>query len=128
MHIIEVIKMPNGWGIGRGYWRRSYWWGPGVIATGQLKGYYYIGPCRCGFGPHAYYQTPDGRILHASQLTSVGIPATAPLGPQALKTEDESKLLEERYATIQEQIKILQEELKTINEKIEKIREQKKSS
>jgi len=38
-----------------------YWISP-------LKGYQYIGPCRCGFGPHAYYLTPSGRIVHAWQL------------------------------------------------------------
>jgi hypothetical protein len=28
----------------------------------------YIGRCRCGYGPNAYYQTPEGNIIHANQV------------------------------------------------------------
>ncbi|WP_456418853.1 hypothetical protein [Methanocaldococcus infernus] len=33
-----------------------------------LRGFRYIGPCRCGFGPHAYYVDDRGRIIHAWDL------------------------------------------------------------
>jgi len=47
-------------GIG---WRR--WFG---INVSSPSGYTYVGPCRCGFGPHAYYLDSSGRIVHAWQL------------------------------------------------------------
>jgi len=43
--------------LGRGYWRQRGWW-PSV------EGYTYLGPCRCGFGPHAFWQEKtSGRIF-----------------------------------------------------------------
>ena len=32
------------------------------------QGYRYVGPCRCGLGPNAFYQDAQGRIVHASQV------------------------------------------------------------
>jgi hypothetical protein len=79
--------MPRGYGAGRGgYWwwhhgYRYYW--PAVpqekLAEAEAgKGAVYIGPCRCGGGPHAYYRLSDGRIVHASAL---------PISVQAVPTE-----------------------------------------
>ncbi len=28
----------------------------------------YIGRCRCGYGPNAFYKTSNGDVIHASQL------------------------------------------------------------
>jgi len=68
--------MPRGYGMGRGtnWWHhgRGYCW-PGypveyTEAKDLPKDVTYIGPCRCGYGPHAHYRTADGRIVHASSL------------------------------------------------------------
>jgi len=69
-------------------------------------GYRYVGYCRCGYGPNAYYQTPDGRTIPAYQLfaeTSNIQPQTsypnAPASPQ-----DREKILKERLERLQEEI------------------------
>lgn len=44
-------------------------WGKSSWHRGQKlvfpSGFTYLGPCRCGRGPHAYYQDPAGRIIQA---------------------------------------------------------------
>ncbi len=72
-----------GRGLGRGYgggWGRG-WWGAYGYRTSQ--GFTYVGPCRCGFGPHAFYMDPSGRLVHASQVWGWGgwVPPYPP--PQA---------------------------------------------
>lgn len=76
-------------------------------------GYDYLGPCRCGFGPNAFYRTHEGRILHASQLSFsfTGPMATLP----KLKQEDEKKFLEE-------EAKVLREELKRVDERLKELK------
>ena len=49
-------------GYGRG-WNRCWW--PETVTP---SGYTYVGPCRCGTGPHAFYQDQKGRIVHARSL------------------------------------------------------------
>ena len=51
-----------------GYGWRSRGSGFGNRPVTVPQGYTYIGPCRCGAGPDAYYQDTSGRILHASQV------------------------------------------------------------
>ncbi|MHA1276826.1 MAG: zinc-ribbon domain-containing protein [Candidatus Helarchaeota archaeon] len=34
----------------------------------DVKGYTYIGRCRCGYGPNAYYQDQSGRTFSARQV------------------------------------------------------------
>lgn len=47
----------RGWKRERGLWRTN------------LEGYTYLGPCKCGAGPDAYYQEKrTGRIVHARAL------------------------------------------------------------
>ena len=41
------------------------------------EGYTYIGPCRCGFGPDAYYRDRSGRIVPAAQVCRRGISTTS---------------------------------------------------
>jgi len=74
----------GGWGRGWGYggpgfgfglgWGRGWGWGgPGwgamlgwpLISSAMSRGFYYVGPCRSGLGPFAFYMTPDGRLVHA---------------------------------------------------------------
>lgn len=33
----------------------------------------YVGPCRCGLGPRAYYRLKDGSIVHASRVGSAAL-------------------------------------------------------
>jgi hypothetical protein len=40
------------------YWRRGLW------RTAVSSDYTYIGPCRCGVGPHAFYLDRRGRICN----------------------------------------------------------------
>ena len=54
-----------GFGYGRGGGRGRFgWFGGGA----GVEGYTYVGPCRCGWGPHAYYTDEKGRLVHASEL------------------------------------------------------------
>jgi hypothetical protein len=57
----------NWWHHGRGYCWPGY---PDeyLQAKDLPKDATYVGPCRCGFGPHAYYRTADGRIVHSAAL------------------------------------------------------------
>jgi len=87
--------MPNGWY--RGY--RHFWRSPFLAPSG----YEYLGPCRCGWGPHAFYRTPEGHITRAPGL---------PL-PE-LKPEEEAKWLEEEAKALQEELRRVEERLKTV--------------
>ena len=31
--------------------------------------YDYVGRCRCGFGPNAFYRMSNGKTIHASQIS-----------------------------------------------------------
>ena len=67
----------------------------------------YIGPCRCGHGPHAYYRTAAGRIVHAAALPVVSRPsATEP-------TYDE---LQEELAGLRSRLQELEKKLKESSE------------
>jgi hypothetical protein len=48
-------------------------------------GYTYVGPCRCGTGPHAFYQDPNGRVVPVRQLCQIGYPTATT--KEELKTE-----------------------------------------
>ncbi|PIV70079.1 MAG: hypothetical protein COS08_02120 [Euryarchaeota archaeon CG01_land_8_20_14_3_00_38_12] len=71
------------------------------------SGYSYIGPCRCGHGPDAYYRTPDGRILHASQVSGTPIPLViAPTKEQEIEQlKAEKEMLERRLKEIDDTLK-----------------------
>jgi len=44
-----------------------------LISSAASRGYYYVGPCRSGLGPFAFYVTPDGRLVHAWQVYGTGL-------------------------------------------------------
>lgn len=75
-------------------------------------GHYYLGPCRCGFGPHAFYRTSDGRIVRASQLFHP-IAGPAAIFPP-MKPEEEAKLLEEEAKALREELSRVEERLKEL--------------
>ncbi len=89
--------MPRGYGMGRGarWWQHGrVYWAPGYPAEyAQAKdlpgGVAYIGPCRCGFGPHAYYRTAEGAIVHASSVPYAKESSQSVQPEEALESEVE---------------------------------------
>jgi len=82
--------------------------GFGRSYTGAPSGFHYAGPCRCGGGPHAYYQDASGRIAHASEVFYGGYTPAAPAKEdleyelQALK--DEKAVLEKRLKEVEDRL------------------------
>ncbi len=65
----------RGWGFGGGWGRGWAWWvGPQYISSAAARGYTYIGPCRSGIGPWAFYLSPSGQVVHAWQVFGSPIP------------------------------------------------------
>lgn len=88
-------------GYGKG-WHR---WRPKMAVP---PGYTYIGPCRCGTGPHAFYQDPSGRTVHASQLHIFGLLPSAETEDLRAKIEslkEEKAQLEKRVEKLEEQLR-----------------------
>ncbi|HIC91624.1 MAG TPA: hypothetical protein EYP21_06125 [Syntrophaceae bacterium] len=90
---------------GRSWYRGRWWWRPPVKAP---SGYTYIGPCRCGTGPHAFYQGPSGRIVHAWQLYHWGVPPT----PTKEELRSELEVLKEEKAQLEKRIEELEKQIK----------------
>jgi hypothetical protein len=90
----------------------------GWPATAQVpEGYRYVGPCRCGWGPNAFYQDASGRIVHAWDVYRRGGAAgPAPTGEElkeeleALKAEKEE--LGKRIAELEKRLEEEPEESK----------------
>ncbi len=61
------------------------------------KGLTYIGPCRCGYGPHAYYIDESGRVIHASHIHNY----VDPYGDKLSRIEDRLKNIEERLKKLE---------------------------
>jgi len=81
---------------------------PRLAWTGATApaGYRYVGSCRCGFGPNAYYQDAAGRIVPASGLFSGGTwtpPAQVPSEIEQLRAERAD--LERRLRDLEERLK-----------------------
>jgi hypothetical protein len=87
-------------------WPRGRWWRQPPVATPEA--YTYVGPCRCGFGPDAFYQDKGGRIVHAHQVYRWGVPRT----PRGENLETEVNWLREEKAELEGRIKELEERLK----------------
>lgn len=70
-------------------------------------GYTYVGPCRCGFGPHAYYQTAQGQIVPAAALFAppVAPPAPAPGAAELEQLRAEKADLERRLRELDERLR-----------------------
>ena len=105
------------------------------------RGYTYIGPCRSGIGPFAYYMTPTGQIVHAWQLlgspyssyytttpytystpttttySPVFPPAYPFTTPYATNPQDELKYLQEEKRMLEQQLKDLEKRLDELSKK-----------
>ena len=92
-------------GYGRGLHRGRFW--PYTLVSAP-EGYTYLGPCRCGFGPDAFYRDKSGRIIPAAQVCRRGIPTT----PAAEEFETEMGQLRAEKAELERRIKELEEHLK----------------
>ncbi len=96
-------------GMGRGF--RFY---PGWQTNAE--GYSYLGPCRCGFGPHAFWQEKaTGRIFR-------GFPGwqKAPwpyVSPKEADLQTELDLLKQEKKDLEIRIRDLEEELKKAQDK-----------
>jgi len=94
------------------WWMRGrFWWYPPAAFPLATRGYIYVGPCRCGFGPNAFYITPTGQIIHAWQLIAPVFPGfipwtTGPISERSL-LESEKRMLEEELRYIEERLKQL---------------------
>lgn len=58
----------RGSGGGRGAAGRGSGPSRGFGSSPSIQGYTYVGGCRCGFGPNAYYQDSAGQVVPASGL------------------------------------------------------------
>jgi hypothetical protein len=92
----------RGWfGRGRGFWRYHYT--PSTVG-GRYR---YIGPCRCGTGPHAYYEDESGRIVHAWDLYRMPIATTTDktyLADRLKELEEEKAIIEDEIAEIKKRL------------------------
>lgn len=125
----------------RGRRRNLAWWRnkpiarPNAISTGNTPsfrtvsntptapapaGYRYVGYCRCGYGPNAYYQTPDGRVIPAYQLYTGGVPQPQYSYPSfPVSSLDKEKVLKERLERLQEEIADVTNQLEDLEGKKE---------
>ncbi len=93
-------------GYGRGLHRGTFWRYAPVSAP---EGHTYIGPCRCGFGPDAFYRDKSGKIVHASQLFHWSIPpttSTESLEAEVNQLKVEKEELEKRIKELEDQLKV----------------------
>ncbi len=97
-----------GWGRGSGRGMGRGWWAPYGYRTPQ--GYTYVGPCRCGFGPRAFYTDDQGRLLHASQVWGWG--GWTPWTPGYAPSQSEAKTLKAEKADLENRLKEIEERLK----------------
>jgi len=80
------------------------WWSN--IST--PSGYTYIGPCRCGYGPHAFYLDPSGRVIHAWQLYRwpfSPISTTEDMVAEIEMLKKEKEILEKRIEELEKKLK-----------------------
>jgi len=97
----EVISM---FGYGGRRWRHWWSWTRPTVPSG----YTYVGPCRCGWGPHAFYQDPSGRIVHAWQVCGWQTPPT----PTEEDIRAEVERLKETKSQLEKRIEELERKLK----------------
>ncbi|MFB0559781.1 MAG: DUF5320 domain-containing protein [Candidatus Lokiarchaeia archaeon] len=84
-------------------------------------GYRYVGYCRCGYGPNAYYQTPNGNMVPAYQMFGGGLPQIQKNYPSVpVSSADRENILKER-------LEHLQEEIADVTNQLEELEGKKKS-
>ncbi len=80
-------------------------------------GYRYIGRCRCGYGPNAYYQAPDGSVVPAYQIFGgATLPQSIP-STVLNSSIDQEKTLKQRLESLQEEIAEVTNQLEELESK-----------
>lgn len=104
--------MGRRYGFGRGYrWYRFYGRANEPVNEVQDIGidsdkeYVYVGPCRCGRGPHAFYRARNGMLYHASEIRTGRYPYDASLEEKIRKLESENEKLRIRIADLESDAK-----------------------
>lgn len=105
-------RMPRGYGLGGGRRRGYCGWGPdGLVQAANdlpprltMDDAVYVGPCRCGTGPRAFYRSRRGELIHASDLRFEGI------GER--HTDATVQALREENRTLSERIRHLEDMLR----------------
>lgn len=87
----------------------------GIQTTPIPAGYRYVGHCRCGHGPNAYYQTPDGDIIPAWQIFT-GRNSQTSYPTVSVSSSDREKMLKERLERLQEEISEVTNQLEELEE------------
>ncbi|XRO75033.1 hypothetical protein ACO3TA_06540 [Methanocaldococcus sp. 28A] len=99
-------------GWGRGFGRRFWRYFPVSSVGGRYR---YVGPCRCGLGPHAFYvDEKTGILVHAWDLYRGYVPEYVGM--------DERKYLEEIIKELEDEKKILEEELERIKKRLDELK------
>ncbi|OGS42949.1 MAG: hypothetical protein A3K76_02200 [Euryarchaeota archaeon RBG_13_57_23] len=65
----------------------------------------YVGPCRCGHGPHAYYRLADGEVVHAASLPYPKEAEEAEPQPAHDELEAEVESLRSRVQELEKKLK-----------------------
>ena len=101
----------RGWfGRGRGFWRYF----PVSTVGGRYR---YVGPCRCGLGPHAFYvDEKTGALVHAWDLYRGYAPGYV--------GTDERAYLEETIRELEEEKRMLEEELARIKKRLDELKKE----
>ncbi|AIJ06158.1 hypothetical protein JH146_1316 [Methanocaldococcus bathoardescens] len=100
-----------GWGrgLGRRFWRHF------KFPVGVGGRYRYVGPCRCGLGPHAFYvDEKTGALVHAWDIYRGYAPGFV--------GTDERTYLEETIKELEEEKKMLEEELARIKKRLDELK------
>lgn len=75
--------------------------------------YAYLGPCRCGLGPNAFYVAPSGEVLHAAQIFTPFLTALELNKAEERELlEEEARMLEGKLALIKKRLEELKKEVK----------------
>ncbi len=122
----------RGWGFGGGWGRGWAWWiGPQYISNAAARGYTYIGPCRSGVGPWAFYMSPSGQVVHAWQVFGSNMPSwpwsspwaawpwtgsTSPVAP-SIPTSSEKNMLESEKEYLKRELQEIERRLSELEGK-----------
>ncbi|MEM2957717.1 MAG: hypothetical protein QW261_05495 [Candidatus Jordarchaeaceae archaeon] len=84
-------------------------------------GYRYVGRCRCGYGPNAYYQAPDGSVVPAYQIFGGEISQ-----PQRASPNVPNSAIVDQEKTLKQRLESLQEEIAEVTNQLEELEGKKK--
>lgn len=92
------------YGYSRGWFGRGRAWSAWPVRGRTPAGLRYLGPCRCGWGPHAFYQDASGKVFHARDLYRWN-PTPDELKEELAGLKAEKDDLEKRITELERQLK-----------------------